>query len=82
MFKNSIMAPLTTYLLIDGNCKQAMVIVCLYLSGGTFEALKIRFRKLFVGAEITEPLKQEFFRTYGPLNDQFGIRWMFKPDKK
>jgi PhnB protein len=136
------MTTLTTYLLLDGNCKQAMEfyqtvfggelfmatvgdspmkdmmppgmhckiinarliagsadisasdwlrpaqqpikgnMVCLYLSSGTFEELKILFDKLSAGAEITDPLKQEFFGTYGSLNDQFGIRWMFQTDKK
>lgn len=56
--------------------------VCLYLSGGTFKDLKTLFDKLADGAEITDPLKQEFFGTYGALNDKFGIRWMFQTDKQ
>jgi len=56
--------------------------VCLYLSGGTFSELKTLFDKLSEGANITDPLKQEFFGTYGALNDKFGIRWMFHTDKK
>jgi PhnB protein len=56
--------------------------VCLYLSGGTFEGLKTLFDKLSEGAIITDPLKEEFFGTYGALNDKFGIRWMFQTDKK
>jgi PhnB protein len=139
---NKNMTTLTTYLLLDGNCKPAMEfyksvfggeltltkvgesaakdfmpptmhdkvinsrllsenvdisasdwlrpaqtpiqgnMVCLYLSGGTFDDLKILFDKLSVGANITDPLKQEFFGTYGALNDKFGIRWMFQTDKK
>lgn len=56
--------------------------VCLYLSGGAFSELKIFFDKLSEGGNITDPLKQEFFGTYGALTDKFGIRWMFHTDKK
>jgi uncharacterized glyoxalase superfamily protein PhnB len=34
------------------------------------------------GAEVTDPLKEQFFGTYGTLNDKFGVRWMFQTDKK
>lgn len=50
---------------------------CLYLSGGTFEELKALFNKLAEGGEVTDPLSQQFFGTYGALNDRFGVRWMF-----
>ena len=56
--------------------------VCLYLSGGTFEELKALFEKLSEGAEVTDPLKDQFFGTYGALNDKFGVRWMFQSDEK
>jgi len=56
--------------------------VCLYLSGGTYEELKAQFEKLSEGAEVTDPLKAQFFGTYGALNDKFGVRWMFQADKK
>lgn len=56
--------------------------VCLYLSGGTHSELKAIFEKLSEGATITDPLKEQFFGTYGALNDKFGIRWMFQTDKK
>jgi PhnB protein len=56
--------------------------VCLYLSGGTLEELKTLFEKLSEGAEVTDPLKEQFFGTYGALNDKFGVRWMFQTDKK
>jgi PhnB protein len=56
--------------------------VCLYLSGGTFEELKAVFEKLSEGAEVTDPLQDQFFGTYGALNDKFGVRWMFQSDKK
>jgi PhnB protein len=56
--------------------------VCLFLSGGTFEELKTLFEKLSEGAEVTDPLKEQFFGTYGALNDKFGVRWMFQADKK
>jgi len=56
--------------------------VCLYLSGGTLEELKILFEKVSEGAEVTDPLKEQFFGTYGALTDKFGVRWMFQSDKK
>src|SRR5713101_10109675 len=56
--------------------------VCLYLSGGTFEELKTLFERLSESAEVTDPLKEQFFGTYGALNDKCGVRWMFQTDKK
>lgn len=139
---NKNMTTLTTYLLLDGNCKPAMEFyksvfggelsltkvgesamkdmmppamhdrvvnarlisgsidisasdwlrpnqkpiqgntVCLYLSGGTFDELKVLFDKLSEGANVTDPLRQEFHGTYGALNDKFGIRWMFQTSQQ
>ncbi len=56
--------------------------VCLYLSGGTFPQLQALFDKLSGGAEVTDPLKELFFGTYGALNDKFGVRWMFQTNSK
>jgi PhnB protein len=56
--------------------------VCLYLSGGTLQELRAFFERLSEGAEVTVPLKEQFFGTYGALNDKFGVRWMFQTDKK
>ena len=53
-----------------------------YLSGGTLQELKALFERLSEGAEVTDPLKEQFFGTYGALNDEFGVRWMFQTDKK
>lgn len=55
--------------------------VCLYLSGGSSADLKALFNKLADGAQVTDPLKEEAFGTYGALNDKFGIRWMFHAAK-
>ena len=55
--------------------------VCLFLSGGTLEELKSLFDKLADGAEVTDPLKEQFFGVYGALNDRFGVRWMFQSNK-
>ena len=55
---------------------------CLYLSGGTSEELKTLFARLSEGADVTDPLKQQFFGTYGALNDKFGVRWMFHSNKQ
>lgn len=51
--------------------------VCLYLSGGTYQEMTVLFQKLSEGADVTDPLKQMSFGTYGALNDRFGVRWMF-----
>jgi PhnB protein len=56
--------------------------VCLYLSGGTLQDLTTLFEKLSQDAEITDPLKELFFGTYGALNDRFGVRWMFQTFSK
>lgn len=56
--------------------------VCLFMSGGTLQELTILFERLSEGAEVTDPLKEQFFGTYGALNDKFGVRWMFQTDKK
>ncbi len=56
--------------------------VCLYLSGGTSEALKAHFDKLSDGATVTDPLKEQFFGYYGALNDRFGVRWMFQGNRQ
>src|SRR5437899_6258488 len=56
--------------------------VCLFLSGGALRELKALFEKLSDGAELTDPLKEQFFGTYGALSDKFGVRWMFQTDKK
>lgn len=55
---------------------------CLYLSGGTFQELKALYERLSEGAEITDPLREQFFGTYGALNDRFGVRWMFHTHEK
>jgi PhnB protein len=56
--------------------------VCLYLNAGTFEELKALFERLSESGEVTDPLKEQFFGTYGALNDKFGVRWMFQTNKK
>jgi PhnB protein len=56
--------------------------ICLYLSGGTRLELKTLFDKLSEGADVTDPLKEVPFGTYGALNDKFGNRWMFQTSEK
>jgi PhnB protein len=55
--------------------------VCLFLSGGTPEDLKTLFERLSEGAEVTNPLREQFFGWYGALNDKFGVRWMFQANR-
>jgi PhnB protein len=52
--------------------------VCMFVTGGTFDELKVIFDKLSSGANVTDPLKELFFGVYGALNDKFGVRWMFQ----
>ena len=56
--------------------------VCLYLSGGTIRDLKVLFESLSRGADVTDPLTEQFFGVYGALNDKFGVRWMFQTNQK
>lgn len=56
--------------------------VCLYLSGGTLQELKALFEKLSQGADVTDPLREQFYGVYGALNDKFGVRWMFQTNEK
>jgi PhnB protein len=53
---------------------------CLYLNSETPEELKGFFDRLSDGADVTDPLRELFFGTYGALNDKFGVRWMFRAD--
>lgn len=56
--------------------------VCMYLSQGTVRELTGFFGKLSEGGDITDPLKEMPYGTYGALNDKFGVRWMFHTDSK
>jgi len=56
--------------------------VCLYLSGRTRQELKHFFERLSEGADVTDPLKDQFHGLYGALNDKFGVRWMFQTSSK
>jgi PhnB protein len=51
--------------------------VCLYLRGGTLPELSSLFQKLSEGAQVTDPLQEQFHGYYGALNDRFSVRWMF-----
>jgi hypothetical protein len=44
--------------------------------------LKTVFEKLAESAEVTNPLKEQFFGVYGALNDRFGVRWMFQTNSE
>ena len=56
--------------------------VCLFLSGGTLRELQALFENLSNEAEVTDPLKEQFFGTYGARNDKFRVRWMFQTNQK
>ncbi len=42
------------------------------------EEIKIVFEKLSAGGKIVQPLKEEFFGTFGQFTDKFGIAWMMQ----
>jgi PhnB protein len=58
---------------IDAGNVYSLAVIC--HSKAEIETL---FSKLSQGGQITRPLKEEFFGTYGDLVDKFGISWMFQ----
>jgi PhnB protein len=52
--------------------------VTLCYNGADLAATRAIFDKLSAGANVTNPLKEEFFGTYGDLTDKYGISWMFQ----
>lgn len=58
--------------------------VCLYISAGSYDELKVIFDKLSVGAdpELLDDLKEMPFGIYGHLADKYDIHWFFKGNKK
>jgi PhnB protein len=52
--------------------------ICIFLDGTEAQELAALFEKLSEGAVVTDPLKPQFFGSYGALNDRFGVRWMFR----
>lgn len=57
---------------IHGNTL-ALCLVC-----NSREEIETLFAKLSDGGNVTHPLKEEFFGTYGDLTDKYGFRWMFQ----
>ncbi len=53
----------------------------LCIVGDSKEELEKYFNKLAQGGKVNQPLKEEFFGTYGSLTDRYGIDWMFQADK-
>ena len=56
--------------------------VSLCVNGVDAGQMKRLFSSLSKGGNVTNPLRQEFFGTYGDLVDKFGIAWMFQSDAK
>lgn len=54
--------------------------VCLFISDGSYDELRMIFNKLWIGAdpETLDELRDMPFGSYGALTDKFGIRWMFQ----
>lgn len=54
--------------------------VCLYISEGRFDELRVYFDKLSGDADpaTLDPLRDLPFGCYGALTDKYGIRWMFQ----
>jgi PhnB protein len=55
----------------------ALTLVC-----GRKEDLQVFFAKLSAGGNVTHPLKEEFFGTFGDLTDKYGVGWMFNYQKE
>lgn len=56
--------------------------MCMYVNGGSLQRMKDLFERLSAGADVTDPLKEQFFGAYGALNDKFGVRWMFQTNSR
>jgi PhnB protein len=56
----------------------------LFIIGGTYNELKEVFDKLSEGAnkERFQELHDMPFGLYGQFTDRYGVRWIFKGDKK
>ena len=52
--------------------------VSLCIIGESKAELEKLFSKLSDGGKVGNPLKEEFFGTYGDLTDRYGFRWMFQ----
>lgn len=52
--------------------------VTLCITGKNREEIRHRYERLSVGANVTQPLTEEFFGLYGALTDKFGVNWMFQ----
>ncbi|MDE1938817.1 MAG: VOC family protein [Alphaproteobacteria bacterium] len=63
--------------LMPGQTPQRGNTVCLFLTGESISEQKEFFDKLSEGADVTNPLSDQFYGVYGALNDRFGVRWMF-----
>ena len=42
------------------------------------EEIETLFSQLSQGGQVKNPLKEEFFGTYGDLTDRYGFNWMFQ----
>ncbi len=77
MLKADGMVLMASDMLRPGNLVQGnSVSIC--ISGKNKEEIEKYFAKLSEGGKVTQPLKEEFFGTYGDLTDKFGVLWMFQ----
>lgn len=58
--------------------------VCMYLTGGTYDALRAIFDTLAVGADeaLLDDLRDLPFGSYGHLADRYGVHWFFQGEPK
>ena len=58
--------------------------ISLCLTFTSKEEMQSLFDKLAGGGNVTSPLKDEFFGTFGALTDKFDMKWMFEwgPENK
>lgn len=73
LFASDMMGP-------EGAIQSNTVTLC--LNCRSEEEINAVFSKLSAGAQVTEPLRTEFWgATFGQLTDKFGMRWMLNYDK-
>jgi PhnB protein len=58
--------------------------VAIYISGGTYDELRVIFDKLAVDADkgLLDDLRDLPFGSYGHLADKYGVHWFFQGEAK
>lgn len=54
--------------------------IAIAFTGPSLDEMQAIFDKLSVGAQEVNPLKEEFFGTFGDITDKYGVHWLFNVD--